>query len=100
MKSGIRQPNYKNRLKARTTGKVVRKAKSSINPFYGKKHSEETKKKLSEYRKGKKPGNQRKVLADGKLFESVRACARYYDVCEGTVISRIKSIKWNWNYVN
>ena len=59
-----------------------------------------TKKKLSEYRKGKKPGNQRKVLADGKLFESVHACARYYDVCAGTVISRIKSIKWNWNYVN
>lgn len=75
-------------------------AKGEKNPFYGKHHSEETKKKLSEYRKGKKPGNQRKVLADGKLFESVRACARYYDVCEGTVISRIKSIKWNWNYVN
>ena len=37
MKSGIRKPNYKNRVKARTTGKVVRKAKSSINPFYGKK---------------------------------------------------------------
>lgn len=37
MKFGIRKPNFKKRVKARTTGKVKRKVKSSINPFYGKK---------------------------------------------------------------
>lgn len=33
----IRKPNLKKRVKARTTGKLKRKVKSSINPFYGKK---------------------------------------------------------------
>ena len=37
MKIGIRKPSVKKRVKARTTGKVKRKVKSSINPFYGKK---------------------------------------------------------------
>lgn len=35
--SFIRKPNYKSRLKARTTGKMKRKVKSSIDPTYGKK---------------------------------------------------------------
>lgn len=33
----IRKPNLKKSFKARTTGKVKRKIKSAINPFYGKK---------------------------------------------------------------
>ena len=37
MKFGIRKPNYKARFKARTTGKVKRKMKKAVNPFYGKK---------------------------------------------------------------
>lgn len=37
MKFGVRKPNMKKRVKARTTGKLKRKVKSSINPFYGKK---------------------------------------------------------------
>lgn len=37
MKIGIRKPNYKKRLKARTTGKVKRKVKKAITPGYGKK---------------------------------------------------------------
>lgn len=37
MKFGMRKPSLKKSLKARTTGRVKRKAKSSINPFYGKK---------------------------------------------------------------
>lgn len=37
MKFGIRTPNYKSRLKARTTGKIKRKLKKSVNPLYGKK---------------------------------------------------------------
>lgn len=37
MKIGFRTPSLTKSLKARTTGKLKRKLKSSINPFYGKK---------------------------------------------------------------
>ena len=37
MKIGVRKPSIKKRVRARTTGKLVRKVKSTINPFYGKK---------------------------------------------------------------
>lgn len=37
MKFGMRKPSIKKSIKARTTGKMKRKIKSTINPFYGKK---------------------------------------------------------------
>lgn len=37
MKVGIRKPSLKKSLKAKTTGSLKRKAKSAINPLYGKK---------------------------------------------------------------
>ncbi|MGD9678326.1 MAG: hypothetical protein AB7V16_08285 [Vulcanibacillus sp.] len=37
MKFGMRKPSLKKSFKARTTGKLKRKLKSTINPFYGKK---------------------------------------------------------------
>lgn len=37
MKVGYRKPSIKKSLKARTTGKIKRKAKKAVNPFYGKK---------------------------------------------------------------
>lgn len=37
MKIGMRKPSLKKSFKARTTGKLKRKIKKSINPFYGKK---------------------------------------------------------------
>lgn len=37
MKIGMRKPSLKKSLKARTTGKVKRKVKKSVNPLYGKK---------------------------------------------------------------
>ena len=37
MKIGIRKPSFKKSLKARTTGKLKRKLKKSVNPLYGKK---------------------------------------------------------------
>ncbi|HJJ11756.1 MAG TPA: hypothetical protein OIM48_00340 [Clostridiaceae bacterium] len=36
MKFGIRKPNIKSSIKARTTGRIKRSAKKAINPFYGK----------------------------------------------------------------
>ena len=37
MKMGMRKPSIKKSVKARTTGKIKRKAKKAVNPFYGKK---------------------------------------------------------------
>lgn len=37
MKIGMRKPSIKKSIKARTTGKVKRKVKSTVNPMYGKK---------------------------------------------------------------
>ena len=37
MKIGLRKPSIKKSLKARTTGKLKRNIKSSVNPLYGKK---------------------------------------------------------------
>lgn len=37
MKVGLRKPNVKTRVRARTTGRAKRALKKSINPLYGKK---------------------------------------------------------------
>lgn len=37
MKLGVRKPSVKKSIKARTTGKVKRKAKKAVVPGYGKK---------------------------------------------------------------
>lgn len=37
MKFGMRKPSIKKSMKARTTSKLKRKVKGTINPFYGKK---------------------------------------------------------------
>ena len=37
MKIGVRKPNIKNSIKARTTGKAKRLIQKSVNPLYGKK---------------------------------------------------------------
>lgn len=37
MKVGLRKPSFKKSFKARTTGKIKRKIKKAVNPFYGKK---------------------------------------------------------------
>lgn len=36
MKYGVRKPNISKSVKARTTGKVKRQVKKSVNPLYGK----------------------------------------------------------------
>lgn len=37
MKIGYRSPSLSKSLKARTTGKLKRQMKKTVNPFYGKK---------------------------------------------------------------
>ena len=51
MKVGIRKPNIKKSIKARTTGKLKRAVKKSVNPMYGKKGMGITKPKKAVYNK-------------------------------------------------
>lgn len=61
------------------------------NPFFGKQHSEETKKKLSEKRKGKKPANMTQVVIDDIIYESLAEASRQTGIPSPTILWRIKS---------
>ena len=66
--------------------------KSGVNnPFFGKQHSEETKKKLSENRKGKKPTNMTQVKIDNVVYESLSEASRQTGIPSPTILWRIKS---------
>lgn len=53
-----------------------------LNPMFGKHHSEETKKKISESKKGKYYGKSTKVqcIETGEIFPSIQKCADYFHV--------------------
>jgi group I intron endonuclease len=61
------------------------------NPFYGKKHSQETKNKLSEIRKGKKPTNMKQVIIENIIYESISEASRQTGVPSPTILWRINS---------
>ena len=66
--------------------------KSGVNnPFFGKQHSEETKKKLSEKRKGKKPTNMTQVQIDDIVYESLAEASRQTGILSSTILWRLKS---------
>ena len=66
--------------------------KSGVNnPFFGKRHSEETKKKLSEKRKGKKPTNMKQVIINDVIYESLTDASRQTGIPSPTILWRIKS---------
>jgi group I intron endonuclease len=61
------------------------------NAFYGKTHTEETKKQLSEKRMGKKPTNMRQVIINGVTYESVSEASRQTGIQSTTILWRINS---------
>ena len=61
------------------------------NPFYGKTHSDETRKKLSEIRMGKKPTNMRKIIINDTIYESLSDASKQLGVGSSLIIHRIKS---------
>jgi group I intron endonuclease len=61
------------------------------NPFYGKTHSSETKRKLSEIRMGKKPSNVRKVKIDNIVYDSLSDASKKLGIGSSLIIHRIKS---------
>ncbi len=63
----------------------------SDNPFFGKQHSEETKKILSEKRKGKKPTNMTQVQIYDIVYESLAEASRQTGIPSPTILWRINS---------
>lgn len=70
------------------------------NPFFGKTHSKETKIKLSEARKGKKPINIKPVMIDSVVYESLTEASRQTGIPQSSILWRIKSKNKKYeNYV-
>lgn len=71
--------------------KLAKQRTGVKNPFYGKKHTEETRRKLSEKQKGKKPANSRKIKIDNVIYESQADAARALNVSKATISYRLKN---------
>lgn len=69
------------------------------NSFYGKRHSEETKKLLSEKRKGVKSVNGKKVSYKGKIYESANDCAKELGLKHVTVCYRARNNIYGFHYI-
>lgn len=69
------------------------------NPFFGKHHTEETKEKLKKANFGKKPVNMRKVKIEGNIYESITEASIQLNVCKATIIYRIKSKYFDYEYI-
>jgi group I intron endonuclease len=70
------------------------------NPFYGKKHSQETKQILRECasRRTTKPCNSKKVVADGVEYQTAQAAATAHNISRGLVNYRCNSDKYTWQF--
>lgn len=88
-KGVIRTPEHRAKL-----SKIASQRTGEKNHFYGKKHSEETKQKLSEKMKGKLPPNTKPVMIDNVQYLSASEASRKLGVTTATVINRIKSSKF------
>lgn len=73
------------------------------NSFYGKAHSIETKRKLSESRMGKKPSNVKKVFIEGKIYDGLNEASIQTGIKGTTIWHRIHSDNKkyeNYKYIN
>ena len=61
------------------------------NPFYGKKHSQETIDKIKKISKGRLPPNTIKIKIDDIEYESITDAARKLNMCAPTILWRLKS---------
>lgn len=66
----------------------------TLNPFFGRRHSEESKKAIARAMAGIKPSNQRRVVVDGRVFDSVTDAAKDKGISPSLAVYRLKSSKW------
>jgi group I intron endonuclease len=79
---------------------IICAKKGKNNPFHGKQHSDESKKRISEAHKGKYNGNQRKKISiNGIIYESCSAAAKAINVSGGLITYRIKKGYEGYNWV-
>lgn len=102
-KGGVSRPKCKECGKTLNYGHVYCSLCSKLgnrNPFYGKTHSTATKEKIRKANLGKLPPNTKRIVADNVEYESATEAARQIGVCVATILFRIKSPYWNYQYVN
>lgn len=89
-KENSNMPLHKKRLSQGLTGKCNNKKEH--NPMYGKHHSEEAKNIISQKRKGKCLGEDNhksiKIFCEGKIFNSITECAKYYNMKTPAALSQ------------
>lgn len=72
------------------------------NPFFGKKHTEETKRTIAEAIRanGLLPTNSRKVSVDGKVYISLTEAARCLSISPGLMVYRLKRGQPGYKYID
>lgn len=72
------------------------------NPFYNKKHTEQTKQLLREHaaRREKKPSNTKKVVVEGIEYVSANEAAKVFNISRSLVNYRCNSEKYDWQFKN
>lgn len=72
------------------------------NPFYNKKHTEETKQTLRQHAANRttKPSNTKKVVVEGVEYLSANEAAKAFNISRSLVNYRCNSEKYNWNFKN
>lgn len=70
------------------------------NPFYNKKHTEQTKQVLREHavNREKKPSNTKKIVVEGIEYASANEAARAFNVSRSLVNYRCNSEKYDWQF--
>lgn len=102
-KFGKDNPNWKGGISSNTKCKKCKKNISvyktycvkcsktgKLNPFYGKKHTEETKNKLKIKNAGRKPVNSKQIEINGTLYISQADAAKALGISPALVTYRIK----------
>lgn len=72
------------------------------NPFYNKKHTEQTKQVLREHavNREKKPSNTKKIVVEGIEYVSANEAARVFNISRSLVNYRCNSEKYDWQFKN
>ncbi len=81
---GTAKENANAPLHKEKISKAMSKKWGELNNFYGRKHSLETREKISQQRKGN-PQYPKKVICEGIIFNSIAECARFYHIGKSTI---------------
>lgn len=90
--SDFQKKRFRNPEERKKISDFAKTRTGSKNPFYGKKHTKETKEKIGRKNLGRYTGNQEKpVEIDGVIYRSVSEAARQNGIGPALVVFRIKS---------